>query len=240
MVIKLVVRDPVKRLRAYLRGGRGLDAASAALADVIDNQLWRRRRAADGQMFADFGQLALEKEPYGLEVRTEASYQVLRVMLVAGDHYRELTDYVMRARRKRGHSHKSVTDSDRFLRISKSPTCIERMLLGLKLHHEELHETVCNGALGLHQAAVQAGLAKRAVGPKRKLRFGVVDLDGVAKLPLSAQQRLAVEVFDLLQLDAACTLLARRIDVVVGLNVAEQFRMARPSPARLGTAGSCP
>jgi hypothetical protein len=151
---------------------------------------------------------------------------LLSALLRKGGYYREWTSYIERVRTKKGRpSKKNVSNSDnfRFLKISRSPTCLERILPKLKSKFPDVFERVCDHLISPHEGAKEAGLVS-APRHTRRLRFGVIDLDGVTNLPVAAQGKLICKIFDQIAVDAQCALIQRRIDRVFGQNVAAQWR----------------
>ena len=219
--------DPIALAQELIAAETGdADRLADLVAAICAHGLWKERRRRDGTSFQSLAQFVVTSAPHGLGVRTEVALQKLRIALLTKGLLREWVEVMEGAIRPRGRPKTNIAnseDSPPVFTRSRSTTALDRILPRLMHERPDLFQQVGAGRLTVHQAGIQGGIIRPPIKDKR-LRFGVVDWAGLAHVKAAARVRLLCEVFDELGLEAQCALLARRLEGVIGIGLAQQWR----------------
>ena len=219
-------QDPVTRLQEVLRNNIRLTRqADAAMRRVVTEKAWLRRQASDGAPFQSFAALLVADRPFGLGVRDADTLRFFLVWLKDARRYDLYAETLRVVRRKPGNAKAqtiAVSDGfERFYTPSRSSSSLDQILPRLERDHPVVFADVCANKITPHEAAVAVGLIKP---PRRKLRFGVCDFDAIDQLSIKARAKFLCDVFDRLDVDTQCALISRRLEVVLGSGLAQQWR----------------
>ena len=219
----------VRRLQAMVGNARGLADFGSTLRLVLENEVWGDLQSSQGRPFHSFAQFLTTRQPCGLGVDSVEKLQPFLDVLKADGRYDIYADVIAAVRRRPGAQRSNTADSDvcrRFYTPLSSSTSLDQLLPRLQ-EHPELFMRVCNGELTPHAAAAQlTRKANRENGRvlHERLRFGVVNLDKLRGLRAKAKLRCACAIFDALDDDTRCGLIANRLETRLGPGLAAQWR----------------
>jgi hypothetical protein len=201
------------------------NAPGTNLVDAVDTivtaKMWRGRSSPAGGHYEAFGDFAVDHCPHGLGVDCSSSFKMMRFALLQNCHYREYTDLLDCCVRSPGRPPNTLVGDDGFnLAVSTSRNSLDRILLTLKRKHPVEFDTVCKRQLTPREAARRIGL----LPSEQRREFGVCDLAVVGTLTARAQGRLLVKLFEVVGIDAQCTLVSRAIEPLLGHGLAQRWR----------------
>jgi hypothetical protein len=218
----------IKRLQLIVSDPRGLAGFGPALQLVLDGEYWRKFASPQGILFQSFPEFLSSPQPYGLGVDTTTKLQPFLDVLKADRHYALYAEVIASVRRRPGAQRTNIADSDicrRFYTPSTSTTSLDQLLPRLQ-ERPELFARVCSGQLTPHAAIREVmQIERNARHPSNaRLRFGVVNLQRLSELKASAKLKCACAIFDALDDDTRCGLIARRLEQRLGTGLAERWR----------------
>ena len=220
----------VRRLQRIVRNPRGLAAFSSTLNFVLDGEYWSKLPSPQGPPFRSFAEFLTSPQPYGLGVDTTTKLQPFLDALKTDGRYALYAEVISSVRRRPGAQRPNIADSDicrRFYTPSTSTTSLDQLLPRLQ-KLPELFARVCSGELTPHAAVREAmQIERNARHPSNeRLRFGVVNLRRLSGLKARAKLKCACAIFDALDDDTRCGLIARRLEQRLGTGLAERWRQS--------------
>jgi hypothetical protein len=92
----------------------------------------------------------------------------------------------------------------------------------LARHHPAVFDALVEGKITLDEAVREAGLSRQR--REVRLRYGVLDVNGVRELRPGAQSKLLCEVFQAVGAEAHCRLLSEVVGPAIGIGLANRWR----------------
>jgi hypothetical protein len=217
-------RDPISKLqKSCANFARDTTNFSAVLEAVLEAQAWLTRDNGEGKPLGSFSALVLAPLPYGLAVHTTEGVTPFFKHLKRTDRYDLYLELLKSVKRAPGAPPKTIAPCDSFRPFytpQTSSQSVDQLLLRLEKASPDKLADVVAGRSTPRQAAREAGLLRRAP----TLAFGICYIDAIPKLAESVQGRLLCEIFDRSSPGAQCTLISRKLDGIVGDELAKKWR----------------
>lgn len=212
--------DPIRVVQHALEDASSSrwEAMPDALDEILERQLW-----CDGRSFEGFAAFVTASPPAGLGVSSLRPLKLLRYALLSGGHIAAWTEVLERVVRHPGRPRKTLVLDEgfqRFYPLSTAATSVDRLLLALKRHHEELFAAVCAHECSPREAGRRAGLIRTSGW----YYGGVCDIRAAATLRERAQAKLLCELFKVMVPNAQCTFIAREIEPRLQAGLAQRWR----------------